>query len=646
MRTLSLVISGITLACFVAALSPSTPSFERHSRLTSFLTEKSLSLLEACDSLSAQCTSITSDTDVAVIRATYEELRLRYKTLEPFIDYIDPEYVSWYVNGAPLPRLDKKSQFVDIVEPQGLQVIDELLYDDDSVVISTTNDIRIHCDKLGIALREITASVRRSRWTDRMVLEAMRTSVIRIVSLGLTNFDRPASTPLVRDEVTVLSTISYVVDGYRSSLGERALQVDVCQQYINTARQLLNSATSYDDVDRVEMIRSSLDPLYGAILDIHTALGVEFASEVSTLPSILNERSRSIFSTDVMNPLWSSGEHASSNRPERVELGRTLFFDPILSSTMERSCASCHQPDRAFTDGQTTSLALGRTGNILRNAPTLVNAVFARRFFYDLRAQRLDDVLQHVVTHRQEFGSSLVDVIQRINESDEYQEMFARAFPDEHQRGAKVSTLGRAIASYVATLVSFDSPVDRYLRGETQNLPADVRRGMNLFMGRAACGTCHFAPTFAGFVPPRFLESESEILGVATRPDTANAVIDPDVGRAGGILRENSPIYRNAFKTPTVRNIALTAPYMHNGAYPKLEDVVKFYDLGGGAGIGIQHPYQTLAPDRIDLTQRDYADMIAFLQALTDTSGLTKRPQRLPRYTNSERNRRTIGGDY
>jgi cytochrome c peroxidase len=143
-----------------------------------------------------------------------------------------------------------------------------------------------------------------------------------------------------------------------------------------------------------------------------------------------------------------------------------------------------------------------------------------------------------------------------------------------------------------------------------------------------------------------FQSTETEILGVATRPDTAGATLDPDVGRAGGILREQVAIYRNSFKTPTVRNIALTAPYMHNGAYTSLHEVVKFYDLGGGAGIGIDHPYQTLAADRLDFSERDYDDLIAFMQALTDTSGTTQVPHTLPQFSDPRFARRPIGGAY
>jgi cytochrome c peroxidase len=135
-------------------------------------------------------------------------------------------------------------------------------------------------------------------------------------------------------------------------------------------------------------------------------------------------------------------------------------------------------------------------------------------------------------------------------------------------------------------------------------------------MGKAACGTCHFAPTFSGLVPPQFDETEAEVLGVPTQPQAPHE-LDPDWGRGGGLLKFQSEIYRHAFKTVTVRNIAHTAPYFHNGAYNTLEEVVDFYNNGGGVGLGLDVPNQTLPADSLHLSDQEQKDLIAFMQALT-----------------------------
>ena len=148
-------------------------------------------------------------------------------------------------------------------------------------------------------------------------------------------------------------------------------------------------------------------------------------------------------------------------------------------------------------------------------------------------------------------------------------------------------------------------------------------------------------PLFNGTVPPAFEETESEVIGVPERFDTAGATLDPDEGR---FLATGIGIDRFAFRTPTLRNVALTAPYMHNGAFRTLEDVVEFYDRGGGAGIGIDLPGQTLSPEPLHLTAEEKADLISFLKSLTDTAGTTVRPARLPELgVHAERK---VGGEY
>jgi cytochrome c peroxidase len=185
------------------------------------------------------------------------------------------------------------------------------------------------------------------------------------------------------------------------------------------------------------------------------------------------------------------------------------------------------------------------------------------------------------------------------------------------------------------------------MRGEKEAIDPAVIRGYNLFSGKAACATCHFAPTFAGLVPPAYIESESEVLGVPKAFEEPY-VLDPDQGRfMNKLLKEQAPFYEFSFKTPTLRNVELTGPYMHNGAFATLEDVMEFYNEGGGLGLGLDIPHQTLPGDALDLTDQEIDDIISFMKSLTDTTGLTSMPQRLPVFEgNSELNKRPIGGAY
>jgi cytochrome c peroxidase len=229
----------------------------------------------------------------------------------------------------------------------------------------------------------------------------------------------------------------------------------------------------------------------------------------------------------------------------------------------------------------------------------------------------------------------------------EYQDAFKNAFPEYKQNSLNSQTIQYAISSYVSSLSALNSPFDKYVRGESKQIPTNIKNGFNLFMGKAACGTCHFAPTFNGTVPPLYLESESEVLGVPENPYIKLLKLDPDRGRAIATMREGTPFYEHSFKTPTVRNVSFTAPYMHNGAYKTLDDVMDFYNNGGGKGMGLEVPYQTLSKDSLHLNKQETSDIIAFMQSLADTIGLTSVPKRLPVFEGNEvLNKRKVGGEY
>lgn len=177
------------------------------------------------------------------------------------------------------------------------------------------------------------------------------------------------------------------------------------------------------------------------------------------------------------------------------------------------------------------------------------------------------------------------------------------------------ANIRHAIASYIRTLNTFDSKFDRNINKEEKTLASNEIKGFNLFMGKASCATCHFPPTFNGTIPPDFRETELEVLGVPKTKKWENAIVDSDLGRHDVFQTEER---KHAFKTPTIRNIEKTAPYMHNGVYDNLEEVMKFYNLGGGAGIGIHLDNQTLPFDNLNLTDEEIADIVAFMKTLTD----------------------------
>jgi cytochrome c peroxidase len=216
-----------------------------------------------------------------------------------------------------------------------------------------------------------------------------------------------------------------------------------------------------------------------------------------------------------------------------------------------------------------------------------------------------------------EMGLPLPAAVARLRGDARVTAEFASAFARPPAKAITEQTLMVAIAAYVRSLGTMNSRFDRAMRGDTVAFTDGARRGFNLFMGKAACGTCHFPPLFNGTQPPSYWESEPEVLGVPARPLSKPAALDPDPGVSAVT---HAALHRHAFKTPTLRNVAVTSPYMHNGVFRTLDEVVELYDRGGGAGIGITLPNQTLDPEPLHLSKQDKRDLVVFLESLTDSA--------------------------
>lgn len=345
-------------------------------------------------------------------------------------------------------------------------------------------------------------------------------------------------------------------------------------------------------------------PLSSSVIDAQKALGIP----VFTEKRLLSTSARTLTDSGAFDANYFINFEEQSMTSERIALGKMLFFNPILSNNSGRTCATCHQPDKAFTDGEPKSFALGFNGmRISRNAPTLLNASFQAAQFADSRVTFLEDQASDVIRNPQEMHGSLPDAVAALRNEPESRKLFEEAYSD----GVTESNLKNAIASYIRSLSSLDTRLDRHFRGDETLLTAEEKSGFNLFMGKAKCATCHFFPLFNGTVPPAYQETESEVLGT---PATAEGKsVDPDVGKF--VLTKREP-HRYAFKTPTVRHVALTAPYMHNGVFKTLEEVVDFYDQGGGNGLGFNLENQTLPFDKLNLTVSEKKALVAFMKIL------------------------------
>ena len=555
--------------------------------------------------------------DSAAARRAFRAARQAYKRIEIFADYYAPD-VARQLNGVPLPRAEQEDPEHPL-PAMGLQVAEAALFP--RVDLEAVRDVRRQMPFLRAAVRQLERQGLDTMAGPEFAFDAMRHEIARVSTLGIAGFDASASGDAIPEAVTSVRGIHDAIAPWRSALRARSpatyrhLEVRFASAVADLER-----SSDFNGFARLAFITRQATPLAHALADAQRALEIGPAMR----PRAWSNRASGIFDPDAFDPMFFAATDAVPPTPELVALGRSLFFDPALSGSGDRSCATCHMPEFAFTDGRPRPQLLSVHGRIGtgRNTPTLINAALQPSIFVDDRVRTLEDQATDVLGSASEMGGSLqiaADMLKRRGESVR----FARAFHASSDTALSPRTLRLAIAAYVRSLVAMRSRADRAMQGDTSALTTDERRGFELFMGRARCGTCHFAPLFNGATPPALSESEMEVIGVPGRFPTRAATVDPDSGRFN-VRRIDQHLH--AFRTPSLRNVALTAPYMHNGAFRTLGDVIAFYDVGGGHGVGVRLSNQTLPPDSLHLTSGEKRQLLAFLGALTDTVGTTARP--------------------
>jgi cytochrome c peroxidase len=570
----------------------------------------------------------------AALQQQLKNTRLAYKRVEFMLEYYFPEHIKAYINGPPLRHLDpypfremplpdayysdpsyinlapldyeEPNAYIkprEVLEPQGLQALDEALFSEEAngdleQLVPLTAELAKRSRIVAQAL------LKRKYIEDYQILEASRLEIVRIFTLGLTGFDTPGSLNAIEEARVAFSGLSNAID---LTIGQASPErrSEIRRLFLSAATLL--KARKFDNFDRLDFLRRAANPLYKALEEVHRELKLKRSRDLTYETQAWNVDSQNLFATDFLNPYAYTLLKERDDGAALRALGKKIFYDSRLSESRAMSCAFCHRPELAFTD------ALPKTADG-RNTPSLINAVLADRFFYDLRALSIEEQITKVVENPGEMATTLEAVAEKINGFSDYRERRTQKPMDRYQ-------IVSALASYVVSLRSFESPFDRYVRGESTQIDKAAIDGFNLFMGKAACGTCHYAPTFSGLAPPLYRESESEVLGVLERPDAPRP--DSDLGRSRNHqFQEDADIYDRSFKTVTVRNVELTAPYFHNGAYGTLDEVIDFYDKGGAQGLGLstELPNQTLSPRPLHLTANEKRALKAFLRSLTDVA--------------------------
>jgi cytochrome c peroxidase len=317
-------------------------------------------------------------------------------------------------------------------------------------------------------------------------------------------------------------------------------------------------------------------------------------------------------------------KHRDGFSPQQIDLGRYLFFDPVLSADGSTSCATCHQPNKGFADGRDFSVGIGNR-KTTRSAPSLWNSAFLTSFFWDARASSLEQQIEGPLYSESEMGNTQEALLRSLNSNKAYQSLFQQAYAKADEKGEidkKATTvitlenIYHALSAFQSSLISLNSRYDQYAHGNHAALSDTEVAGLNVFRSFVArCAECH--------TPPLFTNNQIAVIGT---PEPDNLPLDIGAEKTFGSTK-----LKGGFKVPTLRNIAQTAPYMHSGVFKSLHEATEFYNKGRGHAV----------PDDVDLLlhwhisepelQDQEIDLIVeFLNTLSDERFMPEVPSVVP----------------
>lgn len=524
----------------------------------------------------------------------YKQARNHFKSAEPLLSFTDRE--SYLALNQPniLKVQEEDATDIKISSAFGFQVIEELIQEEKVDQAELNKQIKLTKNRLSFIKSNVDLQLKAYH-----VLWIIRDQVIRVATLGITGFDSPLGNSLAESSVSYESLIN-MTELMQKSFTNQDLKARWLSELEKTIEAL---KTDFDSFNRYAFIKTHTHKQLELLNEIREDWAVDFPLELA-----FNNNVQSLFTDTTFNLSFFHDYHKENqSSTAKVELGKRLFNDKRLSKANDMSCATCHNKSLAFTDG------LVNFPRQKRNTPTLKYAAFQKAFFYDNRAGSLEGQIVSVVNNEKEFHMDLKSFTEKILADTSYK----KALPKEYGEQVDDQNVRNAISSYTRSLSPFNSKFDQNMQGKRNDLTAEEIKGFNLFTGKAQCATCHFAPVFNGTVPPYFTTTEMELLGVPD--DTVNNMVDDDLGRYEIFKTEER---KHFFKTPTVRNISLTAPYMHNGVYESLEQVIEFYNNGGGVGMGMELEHQTLPADSLHLSQEEVKALVAFMKSLEDEESL------------------------
>lgn len=587
-------------------------------------------------------TDLTTEAGVEQVKKQIAVARRDLKGLDLWLRYLEP--IAYKKINGPLPVEWETEVFEKFEKPykregSGLTLaelyLDEKIIDKDSLmqlVQSSINTLPAY----------MADSITSQLQTHHHFFLANRLFILNLAAIYTTGFECPDTARIIPELKLMLAEVHQIYAAFNGNFPKTELSQEYLTLYTGAMAFVNSQPANYTGFDHFTFIKEFVNPLFKLNQQFIRQYAVFTKSYVDYS---LNNASNSIFSKDLyfgQNPKGVFLRVEDENVLKEIEkVGKLLFFDPILSGNNQRSCNSCHKSNEYFTDTSLlTSFQFDQKTPLSRNSPSLVNATYNHLLMLDGKHISLQNQGKDVISNPLELGANEKEVIEKVMNCNDYKKAFNRFLkytPQETE--VTLEHIISAITIYYSKFSNYYAPFDDAMNNKNK-IDINTRDGFNLFMGKAQCGTCHFVPQFNGVKPP-YIGSEFEVLGVPADTGFKNLSIDQGrytMNAAGEMM--------NAFRTGSLRNAAYTKPYMHNGVFNTLEQVIDFYDAGGGAGKGLKVTNQTLSSDSLRLTPTEKTKLIDFIKSLNENINFEAPPLKLPISKNKALNNRKVGGEY
>ncbi len=637
MRKARIIILIVGVVCSLGLIPASTPYELYYATSIDAFEKEQRQLLDKIRN-----SPLSSDANKDAIKTAIWQARQKVKTIDIWLRYFEP--VAYKKINGPLPVEWENEVFEKFEKPYKREgaglTLAELYMDEPSFTKdSLAQLIQISLDALAPYRAD---SITGQLSTYHHMFLCNRLYLLNLAAIYTTAFDCPETNNVVPELRSMLSSVRSIYTVYNQSFQNKPVTPEYLSLYDNAIAFANSQPSDFTLFDHFTLIKDYINPLFALNQQMIQQYGV---LTISFNDYTLNNATTSIFDKSLYAPQNTKGIYSLVQDPAMLAeiraIGKLLFYDPILSGNNMRSCASCHKPKEYFTDTfAATSPAFDRTSKLPRNTPSLINSIFNHLIMLDGKHISLQGQGKDVITNPKEMGSTEKDVVEKVLSCKEYKtafKKFLKLTPEEHD--ITLSHIVSAITFYYRDFSTYYAPFDEAMNNN-KPLGSEAKHGFNLFMSKAQCGTCHFVPQFNGVHPP-YIGSEFEVLG--TPADKAFSKISEDRGRY-----DINPAFETmkAFRTGTVRNAEFTKPYMHNGVFNTIEEVIDFYDAGGAAGRKFNINNQTLASDSLKLTSTEKKELISFIHSLSENILFESTPEKLPVSSIKELNNRKVGGEY